>query len=134
MIFHKSLHRLIAGQPEVIVTSGCLAVAVLGTLPEQTVIVAEERSALHLTLMAQDGISFLTKFLRRHRYTHLDIRHIPLCPGTTIHPNAAIFQPRCPSLFLLINGCQHSIGTLTMSAVRVGEVGSHIDLMGLYLL
>ena len=83
--------------------------------------------------MAQDGISLLTEFLRTHRHTHLNVGYIPFCPGTTIHPNATIVQPLGSCLLLLVDGCQYGICTLAVGTMRIGKVGSHIDLMWLNL-
>ena len=113
---------------------GCLTVPVFGTLPEQTFIIAKERRTLHLTLMTEDSISFLSQFLWTHRHTHLNVGHIPFCPGTTIHPYTTILQPLGTRFLLLVDGSQYGIRTFTMGTMRICQVGSHIDLMGLNLL
>ena len=134
MILHECFHRLIAGQSEGIITPGRLTIPVFGTLPEQAFVVTQERRTLHLALMPEDGIPLLTQFLWTHRHAHLDVGHIPFRPGTAIHPYSAVLQPLGTGFFLLVNGCEYGIRTLTMGAMRIGEVGSDIDLVGLYLL
>ena len=48
LVLNESLHSLIRSQSEVIIQFCCGAVAVLSTLPEQTLVVAKERRTLHL--------------------------------------------------------------------------------------
>ena len=110
---------------------GCFTVTVFGTLPEQALIVAEEGSALHLTLMLQNGIPLFAEFLGTHGNAHLNICHIPFGPGATIHPNAAVGHPCCARFLLFVNGSQHGIGAFAVGAVGVGKVGGHINLMRL---
>ena len=60
MVFHKCFHGFVAGEAEVVVNLGGGAVAVFGTLPEETLVVAEEGGGLHLTLVLEDGVALLT--------------------------------------------------------------------------
>ena len=129
MVFHKCLHSLVAGQSEIVIALRGLTVAIFGTLPEQTLIVAQERGTLHLALVAQDGVSFLTQFLWTHGYAHLNVGHVPLGPGTTIHPYTTVVQPLVTGFLYFVDGCENGIGTLTVCAVRIGQVGSYIDLV-----
>ena len=133
MILHECFHRLVAGQAEGIITLGRLTIPVFGALPEQAFVVTQEWGTLHLALMPEDGIAFLTQFLWTHRYAHLDVGHIPFCPGPSIHPYPAVLQPLGTGFLLLVDGGEYGIRTLTMGAMRIGEVGSDIDLVGLYL-
>ena len=84
--------------------------------------------------MPEDGIALLTQFLWTHRHAHLDVGHIPFRPGSAIHPYSAVLQPLSTGFFLLVDGGEYGIRTLTMGAMRIGEVGRDIDLVGLYLL
>ena len=84
--------------------------------------------------MPEDGVPLLTQFLRTHRHAHLDVGHIPFCPGPTVHPYPAVLQPLGTGFLLLVDGGEYGISTLTMRAMRVSEIGCHIDLMRLYLL
>ena len=47
-VLHKCFHSLVASQTSLIIELGGATVAVLGTLPEQALIVAQEWSTLHL--------------------------------------------------------------------------------------
>ena len=47
-ILYKRLHSLVAGESEVVVELRGVVVAVFRTLPEQSLVVAEERRTLHL--------------------------------------------------------------------------------------
>ena len=83
--------------------------------------------------MAQDSVSLLAQLLRTHWYTHLDIGNIPFCPSTAIHPYSAVLKPLGTSFLFLVDGCQYGIGTLAVCAMRVGQVGSHVNLVWLNL-
>ena len=83
--------------------------------------------------MTQDGIAFLAQLLRAHGHAHLNVGNFPLCPRSAVHPHAAVVEPFGVCLFLLIDGGKHSIRTLAMSTVRIGQVGSHVNLMRLNL-
>ena len=48
IVSYESLHRLVASQSQTVIEFGCGVVAVFGTLPEESFVVAEERCALHL--------------------------------------------------------------------------------------
>ena len=95
MILHECFHRLVAGQAEGIITLGRLTVPVFGALPEQAFVVTQERRTLHLALMPEDGIAFLTQFLWTHRHAHLDVGHIPFRPG----PSRQSFNHSAPAFF-----------------------------------
>ena len=84
--------------------------------------------------MLEDRVTLGSQLLRTQWNAHLDVLNLPLCPSTTIHPDAAVLQPLCTSLLLLVDGCQNSIGTFLVGSVWVGKVASHINLMRLYLL
>ena len=112
---------------------GCFAVSVLSTLPEQTLVVAKEWGTFHLTLMAQNGVSLLAQLLRAHWHTHLDVGNVPFGPSSAVHPNSTILKPLGTSLLLLVDSCQYGIGTLAVCAMRVGQVGSHVNLVWLNL-
>ena len=47
-ILYKRLHSLVAGESEVVVELRGVVVAIFRTLPEQSLVVAEERRTLHL--------------------------------------------------------------------------------------
>lgn len=62
VVLHEGLHGLVGGHTELFVEFGRGAVALLGTLPEEAVVVAEERSVFHLALMLQDGVALEAQF------------------------------------------------------------------------
>ena len=109
-------------------------VAVFGTLPEESFVVAEERCALHLRRMFEDAVALCTKLLWRHRHAHLDVLDFPFSPSSTIHPYAAVVNPFRSCLLFEVERCQNGIGTLAVSAVRVGKVARYVYLMRLNLL
>ena len=113
---------------------GGSVVAVFGALPEETLVVAEERCALHLRRVLEDAVALGAKLLRRHRHTHLDVLDFPLSPCAAIHPDAAVVEPLGACLLLEVDGSHHGVGTLAVSAVRVGEVAGYVYLVRLNLL
>ena len=109
-------------------------VAVFGTLPEETLVIAEEGCALHLRRVLEDAVTLAAKLLRRHRHAHLNVLDFPFCPCAAIHPDAAVVEPCCTCLLLEVNGCEYGVRTLAVCAVRVGEVACHVNLMRLHFL
>ena len=103
-------------------------------MPEQPVVVAEEWCPLHLTLVAQDGVTLLVQLLRTHRHTHLDILYLPFRPRSAVHPYATVAEPFRSRLLLLVDGRQYGVGTCAVCPVRVSQVGRHVNLVRLYLL
>ena len=48
IVSYECLHCLVASQSQTVIKLGSSVVAVFGTLPEEALVVAEERCALHL--------------------------------------------------------------------------------------
>ena len=133
MIFHKCLNCLIGSKTKSFVKLSRSSVAVFGTLPEESVVVAQEWSVLHLRLVLEDGVSLEAQLLRRHRHSHLDIVHLPFHPCAAVHPYAAVLEPRL-RVFQFVNGCQHGVQAYLVGAVRVCQVACHEDFLRLQLL
>ena len=57
MIFHKCLNCLIGSKTKSFVKLSRGTVSVFGTLPEESVVVAQEWSVLHLRLMLENRIT-----------------------------------------------------------------------------
>ena len=74
IVSYESLHCFVASQSKAVVEFGSGVVAVFGTLPEQALVVAEERCALHLRRVLEDTVALAAKLLWRHRHAHLDVR------------------------------------------------------------
>ena len=51
MVLHECLHGFVRCQTQALVELCCSAVTLLGTLPEETVVVAKEGGVLHLALV-----------------------------------------------------------------------------------
>ena len=131
MIFYKRLHCLIGCKAKTAVKLSSGTVAVFSTLPEQAVVVAKERSVLHLRLVLEDGVAFEAELLWTHRHCHLDVVDFPFCPCAAVHPDAAFFHPFCAIVKKFVNSGENSVGADTVSAMRVGKVASHENLMRL---
>ena len=84
--------------------------------------------------MFEDRVALCTQLLRTHGHTHLDVLYFPLSPCATIHPHAAVFEPCRLVLFLKVESSKHSVRTLAVCAVGVGEVACHEYLLRLNLL
>ena len=104
-------------------------VAVFGSLPEQTRVVAQKWRELHLRAVAQDGVAFAPEFLRRQRHSHLNVFNVPFSPGTAIHPYAAVGKPRGTLLSGFIDSGKHCVGAFAMRAVRIGQISRNVYLM-----
>ena len=131
MIFHKCLDCLVGSKTKSFVKLSRSSVAVFGTLPEESVVVAQEWSVLHLRLMLENRITLEAQFLRADRHRHFDMVDFPLCPRAAIHPYAAVFHPWLIDEF--IDSGEHCIGAHTVCAVRVGEVACHEYLVRLHI-
>ena len=127
MIFYKGFDGLVRSQTEAGVEVGRSFVTILGTLPEQTLVVAQEGSALHLRLVFENRVTFLTQLFGAQGHSHFDVVDFPFGPGTTIHPDAAIFHP----LFVLdfVDSGQNGIEANLVSSVRVGQVAGYENLV-----
>ena len=79
--------------------------------------------------MLEDRVSLESELLRTHRYSHLDVINIPLCPGTSVHPDAAVLKP-CFTL-QLIESREYGISSYAVCAMWVAEVSGHEDHMWL---
>ena len=110
----------------------CRPVTVFRTLPEETLVVAQERRALRLRLVFQDRVPFETQLLRRDRHGHLHVVHFPFRPSATIHPDTAVLHPLL--VLHLIDSGQDSVETNLMRPMRIGQVASHKHLIRLNLL
>ena len=136
MVLNECLDSFVFCQTEVRVHLGSVVVAVLSTLPEQTLVVAQEWSRLHLARVAEDSVTLRAKLLWRHWHSHLYEVELPFHPSTTVHPYAAVLQPLipCSGVLEFIKSSEHSVKTYTVCTVRVSEVTSSEDLLWLNLL
>ena len=91
MVLYECLNSLILSQAEVRVHLSGVVVAILSTLPEQTLVIAQEWSRLHLARVAENSVTFRAQLFWRHWHSHLNEVKFPLHPCTTVHPDAAVF-------------------------------------------
>lgn len=101
-----------------VVEIGCGSVPVFGPLPEEPFVIAHEGGTFGLRLVLQYGIPFVAKLFGRDGDGHFDVVHFPLCPCSSVHPNAAILQP-C-FFFEVVDGRQYGIEAHFVGAMRVG--------------
>ena len=130
MVLNECFHGFVGCEAEVFVELCGGTVSFFGALPEQAVVVAKERSVLHLTLVLEDGVALEPQLLRRDWHGHFDMVDFPFGPCSTVHPYAAVLHP-C-FIFQLVDGGENRIGAYAVGAVRVGEVACHENLMGLH--
>ncbi len=63
LVLHEGLDSLIGSKTKILIELCCSTVALFGTLPEESVVIAEERSVLHLALVFENGVTLESKFL-----------------------------------------------------------------------
>ena len=64
MILYECLNGFVVGESETGVQLGSGMIAVFGTLPEESFVIAHEGCRLHLRLMPEDGVPFMPQFFR----------------------------------------------------------------------
>ena len=99
-VLHESLHGLIACQPQLVVERCSSTVTVLGSLPEQALIITQERSTLHLRLMLENRVTFCPQLLgsKEHTFRYSQSPILPRhhdtsrcdSPSTILHPLSSL--------------------------------------------
>ena len=113
-----------------IVEFGGVLRAFFGPLPELAGIVSGERNDILLGEVAENGMAFLQQLVRAQRNGHVHTIQFPLHPGTAVEPDIGLLQPGLARFFQLPDGLQGRLGTHPVSAVRVGQVTGHVNLVG----
>ena len=128
---HEHLDGLVFGHAEFVVLAGGVLCAVLGTLPELAVVLTGEGHDVLLREVAEDGMTLLDELVGAEGYGHVDHAEVPLLPCAAVEPDVALLGPVI--VFHHIPCSEHGLDTYAVCAVRVGEVASGIDLVGLHL-
>ena len=128
---YEHLDSLILGHAELVILACGVLCAVLGTLPELTMVLAGEGHDILLREMTEDGVALLDELIGAEGHSHVHHAKVPLLPCTAVEPYVALLGP----VIILhhIPGTEYSLDTYAVCAVRVGEVTSRIDLVGLHL-
>src|SRR5690606_7708885 len=89
----ERLDRLVLGQAELIVQLRRGAVALLGPLPELTLVGAGEQRLVLLRFVFEDRLALALQFLRRQRHGHVELVRLPLLPRAAVEPDLAAAGP-----------------------------------------
>ncbi len=128
---HKTFHRIILGQAELVVHGGGATVAVFGPLPEFARVAAGEHGAVFLRFVAEDRGPLEQQVAGAQRHRDFDFVQFLFLPRPAIEQHLGA---RTGLGLDLVQGAKDRLGAHAVRAMRIGQVASHVELRGLHAL